>query len=297
MPLPKISRRDCLLQSCGVAGGLLAGRLPVAQAAGRARLSFAIVSDTHLGYRDGDAAHRRWKTTAARVAQQDVSFVLHLGDVVDGGRVELYADYLAIREQIPCPVHEIPGNHDPADAFAQHLRRPIDAVVEYDWLRCILLNNARRESHDGFFTDAQLDWLSDQLMQAEQDRRLALVCCHVPVHHNLHPDRGWYVKPGSGQRRFYELAAKFRDTLIGTLHGHFHNGIRGWNDHAPLHEICLPSVLYNLNRNLEKQQAPGYNPIEFRPGYTLATLADGHLSLQYCPADEDPSVTVRLPHV
>ncbi len=291
-----MTRRSWIGQTGAAAAAVVCGNLSVAQAAGRERLSFAIVSDTHIGYRGSDGARKQWEKAAAEVAELDVSFVLHLGDVVDGGQVELYPVYREIREQITRPVYEIPGNHDPADAFARHVRKPIDIVVEHGWLRCILLNNAHRDSHDGFFTEQQLGWLAEQLEATKRDGRLAIVCCHVPVHSNRHPDRGWYVKPKHGQQRFYELASTHRDELIGVFHGHFHNGIRGWDDHAPLHEICLPSVLYNLNRGLEEKQAPGYNPIEFRPGYTLATIDQGKLTLEYRPAGAEPSVSVRVKH-
>ncbi len=53
----------------------------------RERLRFCVISDTHLGYRDQDAAERQWRATAAELARADGEFVLHLGDVVDGERV------------------------------------------------------------------------------------------------------------------------------------------------------------------------------------------------------------------
>lgn len=292
-----ISRRDCLARTGALAGGLIAGGVSVSQAEGRERLSFAVVTDTHVGYRGSDSAQRQWVKTADELAQLDVSFVLHLGDVVDGGRVELYPVYREIRDRIIKPVYEIPGNHDPADAFAQHIRQPVDTVVDHGWLRCILCNNAHRDSHDGFFTESQLDWLAAQLDATKRDDRLAIICCHVPVHQNRHPDRGWYVKPEHGQQRFYELASAHRDELIAVCHGHFHNGIRGWSDRAPLHEICFPSALYNQNRGLEEKQAPGFHPVEFRPGYTLATIDQGRLTLEYRPTGAEPSVKLDLKRV
>ncbi|MEZ5431211.1 MAG: metallophosphoesterase [Verrucomicrobiales bacterium] len=57
-----------------------------------------------------------------RTGSQHGAFVLHLGDVVDGGREEQYPRYLAGRKAITKTVLEIPGNHDPADLFQRHLR-------------------------------------------------------------------------------------------------------------------------------------------------------------------------------
>ena len=248
MTLSRISRRECLSQGIAVTAGVLAGGLSIAQAAGRERLRFAIFSDTHIGYRGRDAARLQWEKTADELAKLDVGFHLHLGDIVDRGQTELYPVYRSIRERITRPVYEIPGNHDPADAFARHIREQIDTVVDHDWLRCILLNNARRDSHDGFFTSLQLNWLAEQLERTKRDGQLAIICCHVPVHFNRHPDRGWHVKPEHGQQRFYQLTAAHRDEPLGVFHGHFHNGLRGWSDRTPLHELCIPSALYNQNR-------------------------------------------------
>ena len=286
-----ITRRDCLERLTAASGLVFTSRvLSAAAAADREPLSFVVVSDTHLGRNDNDSATTAWREAAAEIAESDARFVLHLGDVVDGGRSERYAEYLAIRNQIDKPVYEIPGNHDPVDAFASQLRREVDAVFDHGWLRVILLSNAHRDSHDGFFAPEQIAWTDEKLQQAAENNRASIVCCHVPVHTNQHPDRGWYVKPESGQTEFYEVLERHQRHVLALFHGHFHNGIRGWDDRAGLHEICFPSVLYNQNRELEKQDAAGYNPDEFRPGYTLVTAGDGELRLRYKPTGGEATV-------
>lgn len=253
-------------------------------------LSFVVVSDTHLGYRDQEHAAELWRQTAAEIAEGPGEFVLHLGDVVDGGREAQYPVYLEARETIGKPVHEIPGNHDPAELFAKHIREPIDTVIDADWLQLLLLNNARRDSHDGFVSAEQIEWIERRCVEATRNDRFVAICLHVPVHANRHPDRGWYVKPDNGQTALYELLTRYLDRVLCLMHGHFHNGIRGWDDHPPLQEIAFPSALYNQDRRLEEQQAPGYNPLEFRPGYTLVEIRDGSMRLRYKPTGGDVSV-------
>ena len=291
---PGLTRRDWLHQSAAAVSTLLTTDLALAETSGRKPIELAVISDTHIGYRDQESARAQWGRTSDELARCDAKFVLHLGDVVDGRRVAQYDNYKKERERIGKPVHEIPGNHDPAEAFAEHLRSKIDTVVDHEWLRCVLLSNAHTDSHDGFFTDEQLTWLERKCDEAKSDDRLVVIACHVPVHANNHPDRGWFVKPADGQIRFYEIAKKHRERLLGVFHGHFHNGIRGWTDHDGLREVCFPSVLYNQDRKLEEQKAVGFNPTEFRPGYCLATIGDGRLTLRYKPTGQPVAVEKSL---
>ncbi|MCA9141965.1 MAG: metallophosphoesterase [Planctomycetales bacterium] len=260
------------------------------QAARREELTFVIVTDTHVGYRGQESAAKLWQKTATEINQTQGTFVLHLGDIVDGGREEQYPIYLESRKLIEKPVHEIGGNHDPEDLFRRYIRKESSLVVEQGWMRFLLVNNARRESHDGFLSDEQLGWLESKCDEAERDDRFIGICMHVPAHSNRHPDRAWYVKPGNGHVEFGEILHRFQHRIVMVSHGHFHNGIRGWNDRHGIHEICFPSALYNQDRGLEEKSAPGYNPSEFRAGYTLVTLRERQMKLQYQPTGSEPSV-------
>ena len=257
-------------------------------------ISFVVVTDTHLGYKDAESAGKLWQRTAAEIEAAPGAFVLHLGDVVDGGREEQYPVYLETRKVIRKPVYEIPGNHDPHEKFERHIRKPVDMAFDHEWLRVLLLGNAHADSHEGFLTAAQLAWLGEQCTEAAKKELFVLIGMHVPVHSNLHPDRGWYVKPANGQTGFYELIAKHTDRVIAVMHGHFHNGLRGWDDRAPVHEIVFPSALYNQDRKLEAQGAAGYNPVEFRPGHTLVRISDGSMELDYRPTGTDVKISKTL---
>jgi hypothetical protein len=88
---------------------------------------------------------------------------------------------------------------------------------------------------------------------------------------------------------------KHADRVVALVHGHFHNGLRGWDDHAPVHEIIFPSALYNQDRQLEAKGAPGYNLPEFRPGYTLVRIRDGAMELDYRVTGKDAKASKSLP--
>jgi hypothetical protein len=289
------SRRH-FLRTLGPAGALLLHPQCLrAVGAPRGEISFVVVTDTHLGYKDEEKAERVWLQTAAEIDKAPGAFVLHLGDVVDGGREAQYPRYLAGRQLIRKPVHEVPGNHDPQELFQRHLRQEVDTAIEHGWLRVLLINNAHRDSHDGFIAPAQIAWLAEQCEIAARKEQLLLFAMHVPVHDNAHPDRGWHVKPANGQKEFYALMQKHAARTLALFHGHFHNGLRGWDDHAPVHEVCFPSALYNQDRKLEEKGAPGYNPSEFRSGFTRVAIRDGAIAIEFQPLGATDALKKELP--
>ena len=293
MDSPTSNRREALSFMAG--GATLALTPACLESTGPSlpKLRFLVASDTHLGHKNSISAEKRWIQAAAELKTATGDFVLHLGDIVDGGREEQYTIYLRERNKIGKPVHEIPGNHDPLELFRKHIRKQVDVAVDHQWLKFVLVSNAHTDSHDGFLTGDQLQWIESQCIAARNQGRYVMLCLHVPVHSNRHPDRGWYVKPEHGQTKIYEIINRYKHQIVAMMHGHFHNGIRGWKDATGIHEICMPSVLYNLDRGLEKQKASGYNPIEFRPGYTMVTIDKGVMLLDYKPLGADKSITKK----
>jgi predicted phosphodiesterase len=292
------STRRTFLASLGTVAASLTLRPECLRGADAATtdLTFVVVTDTHLGYQGQDKAEKLWAKTAAAIdktlAETSGSFVLHLGDIVDGGREPYYPKYVDVRKTIRKPVYETLGNHDPAEMFKKYIRPELDTVVDHDRLRVLLVSNAHTDSHDGFLTAEQIAWMTARADEAAQQDKLLLFAMHVPVHDNKHPDRGWYVKPAAGQKEFYALVDKHKSRTLGIFHGHFHNGLRGWDDRAPVHEVCFPSALYNQDRALEKNKAPGYNVPEFRPGFTVVTIRADKLELSYRTLDGEAAEEV-----
>lgn len=256
-------------------------------------VSFVIVSDTHLGRKESASPERNWRKAIAEINAQPGQLVLHLGDIIDSGRKEQYPIYAETRKLLNKPIHEVPGNHDPTDLFTSYISKHTDRSVDYRGIRFVLFNNTHRDSHDGFISSEQIEWLEQQCREAAQRALKVVMCCHIPIHSNKHPDRGWYVKPSSGQNEFYGLLERHADRILVCLHGHFHNGIRGWRDHGETVEALCPSVCYNQDRRLNERivdgEATGFYVNELRPGYVLAELGRGRLTLRYKPLDAAPN--------
>lgn len=291
-----VSRRNFLTSSAGGAAAVVwSRRLPAAEAL--EEFSFVIVSDTHLGRQDSKAPQRQWEQAIAEINAAEGDFALHLGDVVDSGRPAQYPLYEASRNLLNKPIHEVPGNHDPVELFEKHVAAPIDRVFDHAGVRFVLFNNSRQGDHLGFITPEQNAWLAKQFDEAASKDLKIVVGCHVPIHYNSAPDRAWYVKPSDGQKGFYDVLDRHLDRVLAVFHGHFHNGIRGWRDHGQVVESLCPSLCYNQNRNLELAlitgKTTGFFIEELRPGYVLATLGKGRLSMRYKPLGADVSGEYR----
>lgn len=286
-----LDRRSFLAGTAGAAW-LGSHRLPAAE--GLDEFTFVIVSDTHLGRRGSKTPERQWKQAMAEIQAGPGDFVLHLGDVVDSGGMnpDQYPLYAESRKELGKPVHEVPGNHDPAPLFEKHIASPIDRSFDHAGVRFILFNNSSNESHLGFITPEQIVWLDKECAGAKERNLKIVIACHVPIHFNTSPDRAWYVKPADGQTAFYEVLDRYADRFLAVFHGHFHNGIRGWRDHKNVVEVLCPSILYNQSRNLETAiaagKAQGFFVEELRVGYVLATLGRGKLTLRYKPIGAEP---------
>ncbi len=287
-----LKRRE-FVKTMATSGAMTLCSRHLSAADGLKRLSFIVVSDTHLGRKDNQSAERNWLKAIAEINSLPGRFVLHLGDVVDGGRAAQYSIYAETRKLLKKPIHEIPGNHDPADLFSKHVVKQIDRTVDYGGVRFVLFNNSHRDSHDGFITAKQIKWLDTQCKSAAQESLKVVIACHVPIHTNRNPDRGWYVKPTEGQQAFYKLQHRYSEHILTCFHGHFHNGIRGWRDKHQMVESLFPSICYNQNRGLkdhiDEGKATGFFVDELRPGFVLAELGHGRLVLRYKPLGDKMS--------
>jgi calcineurin-like phosphoesterase family protein len=257
--------------------------------------SFIVVSDTHLGRNDRSDAADLWTKTAAEIDKGPGEFVLHIGDVVDAGREKQYDVYKDIRKSIRKPVHEIPGNHDPEELFAKHIRREVDTAIDHRGVRFLLLNNSRFGEIDGFISPKRIQWISHQCDDAAKKNLFVIPVMHVAAHDNRFPDAGAYVKPKNGQTDYYAILDRHKDRVLASFHGHFHCGLRGWSDRGSLHEIVFPSALYNRNQLITELKAPGYNLPEFRRGYVLASIGPAGLKLKYKPVGVSGTSDKTLP--
>jgi predicted phosphodiesterase len=273
--------------------GLLTGTLVAAPAS---RFSFALVTDTHLG-KPGDDYVGRMRKAVEEINASPAEFTVFCGDLVDRGEVaanqKRYAEWVEIARGLKKDYSAVPGNHDPVAVFTKHVRKETESVLDFKDYRVLCFADAEpNPGHMGVVTESQLKWLQARLTEARQKDRRVILAAHVIHHANQHPDVGWYIKKPSIRAAFGEMLAANKQ-IVAFFAGHFHCGMRGWNDTAHgIHEVILPCVSYNLDRKLEK--APGFSLREFRPAWVQVDVHADRLVLSYMPVGGERAAVKEL---
>jgi predicted MPP superfamily phosphohydrolase len=276
----------------GVAASGVAGLAFAAEPARRPEFTFALATDTHLGRQAGD--DERLQQLVTEINASAAQFTLFCGDLVDNGQAEgkekQYTIWKEIVKGLKQDYFAIPGNHDPDPLFLKHIAEKTDFAFEQKGFRFVCFRNAEpNPGHDGVVTPEQLQWLQARLDEAREKDQRVVLASHVAYHENKHPDVGWYVK--KGREEFGKLLQTHKQ-IVASLTGHFHSGLRGWDDTAGIHEVVLPSASWNADRGLSS--APGYSLKEFRAGWVLAEMFADQLVLHYRPLGAEPAASKEL---
>jgi Icc protein len=155
------------------------------------------LSDTHLvagdrplyGSVDSEAHLRRLFAELESSGARPEALVF-TGDLADVGDAESYAMLRSIVEpaaaRLGAQVIWVMGNHDDRGNFRSGLlsqypaTTPIDRVYDVNGLRIIALDSTVPGHHHGLVTDAQLDWLAEELSYAAPHGTI-LAMHHPPV--------------------------------------------------------------------------------------------------------------------
>ncbi|MFF2108354.1 phosphodiesterase [Rhodococcus koreensis] len=155
------------------------------------------VSDTHF-VTDGDLLHDRVDSDAhlSRLFErlektgQRPEAIVFTGDLADMGEPEAYVRLRRLvepaAERLGATVIWVMGNHDARPAFrsglldAEPTQDSVDAVVDVNGLRIIVLDSTVPGFHHGLISDEQLAWLTEVLAEPAPHGTL-LALHHPPV--------------------------------------------------------------------------------------------------------------------
>lgn len=280
-----LNRREFVAAGSGLLLSTAVGRLPAMAADMKPEFTFALVSDNHLGRR-GDRESSHLKLAVEEINKSNASFTLFCGDLVNQGsdpkHEQRYPEWLKLAAGLNKPYYAIPGNHDPDAMYTKYIRKDLEFAFEFERFRFVCFRDSRISSHLGFVTREQIEWIQKQIDKATEKKQQVVLVSHIIYHRNLHPDVGWWIR--NGEREFGEMLKANQKSLCAFFAGHFHCGLRGWNDSFGIHEVVLPSTSWNRDRGLQK--APGYALDEFRIGYVLADVYNDRMVLKYKPLAE-----------
>jgi hypothetical protein len=307
-----ISRREALRWAI-IAGGAMVLRNPRLEGApaGDQKFTFALVSDTHLG-RGGEGPSRQMRAAVEEINASGAEFAIFPGDLVNAGQEEKneiwYPQWKELAGSLAIPWYALPGNHDPDELFHKHIAADTDFVIDRPPFRFICFRDAKRNpAHDGIVTAEQCQWLARKIDEAAAAKLRAILVSHIIYHENHHPERGWKIE--TGREEFGKLLAEKAGKVCAFFAGHFHNGLRGWDDTSGIHEVVLPSNCWNDNpwirpttANPAAAPAPqaitpatGWALDEFRAGYVLVEASATELVLRYKPLEHQIVVQKDLP--
>jgi hypothetical protein len=293
----RLTRRRAMAGALAAGAGLLLTRFSSAVTTQPADgvFRFALITDTHLG-RGGEAPSEQMAKAVEEINAANVELVICCGDLVNSGETaaneKRYPEWMKIAEKWKSPWHAVPGNHDPVALFTKHILPQTDYVIDRPRWRFICFRDAKpNPEHQGAVLDDQLTWIQSQIDEAaKQDRRVFLVS-HIIYHDNKNPDVGWMIK--DNRDAFGALLERNNKTIAAFFAGHFHSGLRGWDDTFGIHEVVLPSACWNF-KGTRLHGAPGYTYDEDRPAWMLAEVTNDALTLHYKPIGADITVIREL---
>jgi manganese-dependent ADP-ribose/CDP-alcohol diphosphatase len=209
----------------GLAAGLpfSAARAAESVAGGEPLLSFGLITDLQFadvppaGERHYRESPEKLKAAIAWLAEKNLPFTLHLGDLIDRD-FESFDQILPLFEALGHPVHHLLGNHDyeVAEAQKQGVARKLGMPADYysfsrSRVRFVMLDTnevslykhpagspeslaaekillalqARKapggKKWNGGLSASQLAWLDGQLAEADAAGQVAIVCGHHPL--------------------------------------------------------------------------------------------------------------------
>lgn len=168
--------------------------------------SFALISDSHLWY---DELHDALELINA---MDSVEFVIHGGDLTDGGLIKEYDIFLNEMEHLKVPYFTVIGNHDLL-ANGRSIYADIYGSENYSFVykKCkfIFFNNVVWELD---FAEPDFRWLRSQLLDRDKYRHV-FVTAHIPPWSEQFFLSYYYV--------YFKLMYDYNVSL--TIHGHHHH--------------------------------------------------------------------------
>ena len=215
---------------------LLLSNLLFSQVTDKPLFTFGVVADVQYADQD-NAGTRHYRSSPRKFAeavkvfnQQNVDFVLSLGDYIDKN-FSSYSTLNLIAKELKMPLHYVLGNHEFSVNDAEkdkvlekeNLKKPFYSFVKDKW-RFILLNGndvslhayrkgstkyeyadsllkklkaeglRNAQSYNGAMGKEQLEWLKEELATAQKKKQKVILASHFPLYPDEATELLWNAK-------------------------------------------------------------------------------------------------------
>jgi predicted MPP superfamily phosphohydrolase len=278
-----------------------------------ADLTFAILTDTHIGTKGQEAQYcHNWRVEEAfrQINGLKPAFVVNCGDIIttfpNKEEFEAQCQYaVELQKQCQAPLRLVPGNHDIGNQaslrvwdenWAKRAKLPVDSMYfnagyretyrkyfgedyyrfEADGCVFLVMDNAICNS-GGELEKSQMAWLEQELAKA-QDAKQRVVFLHNPLFWRRLDEPGpnnyeSVMEPARTQ--LLDLFAKYRVDAVYSGHTHF--GFA--NSYRGMWLRTINSTTFNRNYPTVAEHLPGtariYDPYQL--GFLVVRLRDGKL--------------------
>lgn len=187
--------------------------------------SFGVVGDTR------DDKNRVFPRILAAVAESDMEFLIHTGDLERRGGTKSWEAFRRRTAGFPKPLHVVIGNHEIRGAGAQEFARFFDLPgPSYSFTHknahFIVLDNS-----GGQFPRGTLDWLDRELSRHPRNRngiRYFVVAMHAPPRTDSIAPHGMKKTYGQQSEKLLGILSRHKVDLVLCSHEHLHL-VDDWN--------------------------------------------------------------------
>ncbi len=181
--------------------------------------SFGVVGDTR------DDKHGVFPRILAAVADSDMEFLLHTGDLERPGGTKAWERFRGRIAGFTKPVHVVMGNHETrggtAEEFAKFFGLPgTSYAFTHKNAHFAVLDNSR-----GRFPKGTLEWLDRELARHPKDGkgiRFLVVAMHAPPVTETIAPHGMDQKYGDQSARLLGILSRHKVDLVLCSHEHLH---------------------------------------------------------------------------
>lgn len=208
-------------------------------------------------------------------------FVLHTGDIMTDPTADEYTAVKEIFEDLKCPIHYVPGNHDDVAGVQEVLVGAEEAKPTYDYefdlngVQVVCVDSASNgEDHGGRLSAEQLQWLGN-ICSAEDSRPL-IVAIHHPVR-TLGLKMLDFFNTVNGDE-VHEVLKKAGMRLLGVFSGHIHQAIDVVDEGVHYSFVQASHTQSNLFPALDGADIS--EPLTPNPGFSVVTVTSERLFIR-----------------